>query len=135
MNEHPKNERQLARTRPGRETAKEQNEQRSNAETAAEQAGMHPVGTALGAIGGAGVGAVAGIAAGPVGSLAGAAAGAVLGGMAGSSPSAETATGPVAEKDAAPPDKTNDPAARPSPPGNADHTTDRSARNSNKPRS
>lgn len=51
---------------------------------ALEQAGTHPFGTVLGAIGGALLGALIGLAAGPVGSLACALGGAVLGGLLGS---------------------------------------------------
>ena len=51
---------------------------------ALEQAGTHPFGTVLGAIGGALLGALIGLAVGPVGSLACAIGGAVLGGLLGS---------------------------------------------------
>lgn len=57
--------------------AKEENRGLTN--TIKEKAGAHPIGTAVGAVGGAAAGAVSGLAAGPVGSLVGAAAGAVLG--------------------------------------------------------
>ena len=67
------------------------------------QAGTHPLGTTLGAIGGAAAGAVAGIAAGPVGSLAGAVGGAIAGGVLGSGAGATgPVAGPVVEGDAAP---------------------------------
>ena len=60
------------------ETRKE-DQARQLGKTAAESAGAHPVGIALGALFGAIVGALCGIAAGPVGSLFGAVAGAVAG--------------------------------------------------------
>jgi len=67
------------------------------------QAGTHPLGTTMGALGGAVAGAVTGIAAGPVGSLAGAIGGAIAGGVLGSGASgAEPVAGPVVDGEAAP---------------------------------
>jgi hypothetical protein len=67
-------------------------DKKDTAEKAVEQAGTHPLGAAVGAIGGAVAGAVAGIAAGPVGSLAGAVVGGLAGAMLGSG---QTASGPA----------------------------------------
>lgn len=56
-----------------------------NADPITGEPGSHPVGTGVGATGGAVVGATVGLVAGPLGSLVGGAIGAVVGGMAGHS--------------------------------------------------
>jgi hypothetical protein len=63
-----------------------------DADVVPSHAGAHPVGAAVGAIGGAAAGALGGIAAGPVGSLAGAVVGGLAGAMIGSG---QTASGPT----------------------------------------
>ncbi len=54
-----------------------------NADPISSEPGSHPVGTGVGATGGAVVGATVGLVAGPLGALAGGAVGAVVGGLAG----------------------------------------------------
>jgi phage tail tape-measure protein len=74
------------------------------------QAGTHPLGTTMCALGGAAAGAVMGIAAGPVGSLAGAVGGAIAGGVLGSGAAAGApVSGPVVEGEPAPTADANGP--------------------------
>jgi hypothetical protein len=87
-------------------------------------AGAHPVGAAVGAIGGAAAGALGGIAAGPIGSLAGAVVGGLAGAMIGSgqtaSGPAEVAHVPTEDGEAAPGDE-----APPGTPGSGDNVCPR----------